>query len=50
MRPRHKAAENRRRRLALGGAAVLASMRPRHKAAENLLPVPMPNRPLPPLQ
>ena len=34
MRPRHKAAENRRRERR-GTRRITASMRPRHKAAEN---------------
>ena len=34
MRPRHKAAENGRRRM-VGSRRMVASMRPRHKAAEN---------------
>ena len=35
MRPRHKAAENRRVRNRYHHTELVASMRPRHKAAEN---------------
>ena len=35
MRPRHKAAENKRAAQGIAHPIDLASMRPRHKAAEN---------------
>ena len=44
MRPRHTAAENRRRRLPGEGEAPAASMRPRHTAAENRQPRRLPVR------